>query len=86
MAIIRIEAFEDPASGRYGLEIYFPSEAQQPLVTTTARYASVAAAENDLIAVIASAANSYDAERAAAQLPPAADVNARSQSGSAVTS
>lgn len=57
MATIRIEAVEDPQSGRYGLEIFFPEDSERPLVTTAARYASAAAAENDLIALISSGAN-----------------------------
>ncbi|WP_158871412.1 hypothetical protein [Antarcticirhabdus aurantiaca] len=57
MALIRIEAVEDRATGRFGLEIYHPHDAQRPIVTTAPRYASAAAVENDAIALIASAAN-----------------------------
>lgn len=57
MAAIRIEPVRDPESGRYFVEIYYPSDARRPLVTTAPRYASSAAAENDLIARLAATAN-----------------------------
>lgn len=57
MPIIRIEAVEDPKTGRYRVEIYHPAEAEQPFVTTEPRYTSAAAAENDTIAILAAAAN-----------------------------
>ena len=50
MATIRIEAV-------YLLEIYHPADASQPYVTTEPRYISAVAAETDLIAINASAAN-----------------------------
>ena len=59
MAVIRIEAVEDARSGLFALEIYHPAEAAEPFVTTEPRYASAAAAENDIIAIIAAAANSF---------------------------
>ena len=57
MAVIRIEAVQDPRSGLYAVEIYHPAEAEQPFVTTEPRYKSQAAAENDTIAIIAASAN-----------------------------
>jgi hypothetical protein len=57
LPIIRIEAVEDPKTGRYLVEIYHPAEAEQPFVTTEPRYASAAVAENDVIAILAAAAN-----------------------------
>jgi hypothetical protein len=58
MATIRIEPKLDAASGLYYVEIFHPAEAEQPLVTTGPHYKTVAAAENDVIAIIASRANS----------------------------
>jgi hypothetical protein len=58
MAVIRIEPKLDAASGLYFVEIFHPAEAEQPFVTTEPRYKSGAAAENDVIAIIASQANS----------------------------
>jgi hypothetical protein len=57
MPLIRIEAVRDERSGRYFLEIYNPPDAAAPFVTTQPRYASAAAAENDLLAIIAAAAS-----------------------------
>jgi hypothetical protein len=57
LPIIRIEAVEDPKTGRFFVEIYHPAEAEQPFVTTEPRYASAAVAENDVIAILAAAAN-----------------------------
>jgi hypothetical protein len=57
MAVIRIEAVEDPETGLYFVEIYNPADAGKPYVTTAPRYKSAAAAENDTIAILASAAN-----------------------------
>lgn len=57
MTLIRIEPVLDESSGRYFLEIYTPHDAEQPFVTTQPRYGSGAAAENDLIAILASAAS-----------------------------
>jgi hypothetical protein len=61
MALIRIEPKLDQASGRYRLEIFHPHDAASPFVTTEPRYASAAAAETDLIAIIAAAASSAPA-------------------------
>ncbi len=47
----------DDKAGKYFLEIYSPHDATQPFVTTQPRYQSAAAAENDLIAIIAAAAS-----------------------------
>jgi hypothetical protein len=58
MALIRIEAVKDARSGLYYVEIYHPAGAEQPFVTTEPRYKTVAAAENDTIAILASGANS----------------------------
>jgi hypothetical protein len=57
MALIRIEPKLDASSGLYYVEIFHPAEAEQPFVTTQPRYKTAAAAENDLIAIIASRAN-----------------------------
>ncbi len=43
------------------VEIFHPAEADQPFVTTEPRYKTAAAAENDVIAIIASRANSSKA-------------------------
>ncbi len=57
MAVIRIEAVEDPETGLYFVEIYNPADADEPYVTTAPRYKSAAAAETDTIAILASAAS-----------------------------
>jgi len=57
MALIRIEPRKDPSSDLYYLEISHPAESAQPFVTTEPRYKTAAAAENDIIAIIASRAN-----------------------------
>jgi hypothetical protein len=57
MAMIRIEPIKDEATGKFYVAIYYPAEAEQPFVTTDARYQTAATAENDVIAIIASAAN-----------------------------
>jgi hypothetical protein len=57
MALIRIEPKEDPATNLYYLEIFHPADSEQPFVTTESRYKTAAAAENDVIAIIASRAN-----------------------------
>ncbi len=57
MTLLRIEPRLDAASGNYLLEIYWPSDADRPFVTTQPRYKSSAAAETDLIAIIAAAAS-----------------------------
>jgi hypothetical protein len=57
MALIRIEPKLDAPSGHYYVEIFHPAEAEQPFVTTEPRYKTAAAAENDVIAIIASRAN-----------------------------
>ncbi|SHN81566.1 hypothetical protein SAMN05444170_4770 [Bradyrhizobium erythrophlei] len=61
MALIRIEPKLDASSGLYCVEIFHPAEAEQPFVTTEPRYKTAAAAENDVIAIIASRANSAKA-------------------------
>jgi hypothetical protein len=57
MPLFRVETVEDPSTGRYAVEIFYPADAQQPYVTTAARYMTSAAAENDILATIAAAAN-----------------------------
>lgn len=62
MSLIRIEAVLDPVSNKFMLEIYHPHDAEQPFVTTSPRHQSKAAAENDVIAIIAAAASGATAE------------------------
>lgn len=57
MSLIRIEPVLDPASNKFFLEIYNPHDAAQPLVTTLPRYQSKAAAETDVVAIIAASAS-----------------------------
>ena len=57
MPLLRIEPVEDPKTGRYFIEIYYPADAEAPFATTAARYETAAAAENDTIAIVAAAAN-----------------------------
>lgn len=57
MALLRIEPKLDEASGNYLLEIFWPSDSDRPFVTTQPRYKTGAAAETDLIAIIAAAAS-----------------------------
>lgn len=57
MALIRVEPMLDEKSGNYFLEIYNPHDAAAPFVTTQPRYRTAAAAETDLIAIIAAAAS-----------------------------
>ena len=57
MPLIRIEPMRDERSGRYYLEIYNPHDAPSPYVTTQPRYESAAAAENDVVAILAAAAS-----------------------------
>ena len=58
MPLIRIDPVRDERSGRYYLEIYSPHDAPAPYVTTQPRYQSAAAAENDVVAILAAAASS----------------------------
>jgi hypothetical protein len=58
--LIRIEPQRDEQSQMFYVEIYHPVDAVQPIVTTRARYKSAAAAENDIMAIIASRANQVD--------------------------
>ena len=57
MALLRIEPRLDAASGDYFLEVFWPHDADRPFVTTAPRYKTAAAAETDLIAIIAAAAS-----------------------------
>lgn len=60
MTLIRVEPIRDEKSGNYFLEIYNPHDATEPFVTTEPRYRTAAAAENDLIAIVAAAASTPD--------------------------
>lgn len=53
MSVIRVEPVKDEASGLYFVEIYNPQDASAPFVTTEPRYMTAAAAENDVIAILA---------------------------------
>lgn len=55
--LIRVEAVQDPSSGRYLVAIYHPADAPQPFVTTEPKYHSAAAAEYDAIAILAAGVN-----------------------------
>jgi hypothetical protein len=57
MTLIRIEPVLDEKSGSYFLEIYNPHDADAPFVTTPPRYQTQAAAETDVIAILAAAAS-----------------------------
>lgn len=57
MALVRIEPIEDAATGRFGIAIYYPADAERPFVTTAPRYMTAAAAETDTLAILAAAAN-----------------------------
>lgn len=57
MALVRIEARQDARTGKYFVEIFVPHDAAAPFVTTQPRYQSAAAAETDVIAILAATAN-----------------------------
>jgi hypothetical protein len=57
MAVIRIEPMRDEQTRLFYVAIFNPADADQPLITTRARYQTAAAAENDIIAIIAAQAN-----------------------------
>jgi hypothetical protein len=57
MPLIKIEPVLDGKTGKYLLEIYNPHDAQVPFVTTEPRYQTPAAAENDVIAILAATAS-----------------------------
>ncbi len=57
MPTLRIEPHRDEATGLFYLAVHLPAEAAEPYVTTTPRYASAAAAEQDFVATIAAIAN-----------------------------
>jgi hypothetical protein len=63
MALIRIEPKKEASTGLYYLEIFHPAESNQPFVTTEPRYKTAAAAENDIIAIIASRASNPSSPR-----------------------
>jgi hypothetical protein len=56
--MIRIEPALDEQSHRYFLEIYYPADATKAFITTFPRYASPAAAEQDVLAILAATASS----------------------------
>lgn len=68
MALLRIEARRDARADRYFLEVYWPHDSDTPFVTTQPRYMTQAAAETDLIAIIAAAASTP--RRAAPEVSP----------------
>jgi hypothetical protein len=57
MTLLRIEPELEPASGRFYLNFYYPADSSEPYVTTEPRYKTAAAAEADVIACMAVAAN-----------------------------
>ncbi len=57
MALLRIETGLHAESGKYYAEFYYPADSTQPYVTTEPRYKTAAAAEADIIASMAVAAN-----------------------------
>ncbi|HEV7263490.1 MAG TPA: hypothetical protein VGN83_01015 [Falsiroseomonas sp.] len=57
MPTLRIEATRDATTGLFYLSVYMPPEAREPFITTAPRYMSAAAAEQDMIATLAAAAN-----------------------------
>lgn len=57
MALIRIEPKKDEHSSMYFVEIYNPSDATTPFVTTEPRYMTAAGAENDVIAGLSAMLN-----------------------------
>jgi hypothetical protein len=57
MPTLRIEPVQDRATGLFFLEIFMPAEAAHPFVSTAPRYASAAAAEQDLVATISAVAS-----------------------------
>jgi hypothetical protein len=57
MALIRLEPKKDDATDLYYLEIYLPADTAQPFITTEPRYRSATAAEQDVLAIIASRTN-----------------------------
>ena len=57
MALIRIEPKKDEQSSMYFVEIYNPSDATVPFVTTAPRYMTAAVAENDVIAGLSAMLN-----------------------------
>jgi len=59
MPLIRIEPVLDGKTGKYLLEIYNPHDAQVPFVTTEPRYQTSAAAENDVVAILAAAVSTF---------------------------
>lgn len=55
--MIRIEPVLDEQSKRYFLEIYYPADVSRAFITTFPRYASAAAAEQDVLAILAASAS-----------------------------
>jgi hypothetical protein len=57
MTLIRLEPKKDLVTDLYYIEIYHPADSDAPFVTTEPRYKTSAAAENDVIAIIAARAS-----------------------------
>jgi hypothetical protein len=62
MSLLRIEPARDDATGKFYIQLYFPQDSTEPFVTTQPRYMTAAAAEGDLVAILAVAANSIKQE------------------------
>ncbi|WP_234729431.1 hypothetical protein [Acidocella facilis] len=55
--IIRIESKLDKKTHRYFLEIYYPADTEAPFITSVPRYETPAAAEQDVLAILAATAS-----------------------------
>ena len=55
--MIRIEPKLDQQTQRYFVEIYHPADTEMPFITSYPRYASPAAAEQDVLAILAATAS-----------------------------
>jgi hypothetical protein len=55
--MIRIEPVLDEQSHRFFLEIYYPADASRAFITTFPRYVTAAAAEQDVLAILAASAS-----------------------------
>jgi hypothetical protein len=62
MSLLRIEPARDAASGKFYVQLFYPSDSSEPFVTTQPRYMTAAAAEGDVIAILAVAANTFRQE------------------------
>jgi hypothetical protein len=54
MALIRIEPLRDEETQLVYVAIFHPADAEQPIVTTRARHKTASAAENAVLAILAS--------------------------------